>query len=67
STDWVKDKVSSHFIFPGICHSLSFIPLPIWCVMGNTSNVVEQVHRNVNLEGAQNTLVGGMLKGHSFD
>ncbi|KAJ7235961.1 hypothetical protein C8J57DRAFT_971869, partial [Mycena rebaudengoi] len=65
--DWVKDKVSSRFIFPGICQALSFIPLPIWCAVERTTNVVEQVHQNVNLEGTQNTLVGAALKGHSFD
>ncbi|KAJ3776398.1 hypothetical protein FB446DRAFT_818917, partial [Lentinula raphanica] len=65
--NWVSDKESSKFAFPAICWERSYIPLEIWQARRRESNVVEIAHANVNLEGTQCTLVGGLLKGKHFD
>ncbi|KAJ3839118.1 hypothetical protein F5878DRAFT_617485 [Lentinula raphanica] len=65
--NWVADKEHSKFAFPAICWERSYIPLEIWQARRRESNVVEIVHANVNLEGTQCTLVGGVMKGKHFD
>ncbi|KAJ3762632.1 hypothetical protein EV360DRAFT_35312 [Lentinula raphanica] len=65
--NWVSDKEQSKFAFPAICWEKSYIPLEIWQARRRESNVVEIVHANVNLEGTQCTLVGGVMKGKHFD
>ncbi|KAJ6495977.1 hypothetical protein C8R45DRAFT_1052650 [Mycena sanguinolenta] len=65
--DWVNDKISSKFFFPGICWEQSFIPLEIWNAGDANSNLIESVHRDVNREGVHCTLLGGLKKGHLFD
>ncbi|KAJ3816363.1 hypothetical protein F5880DRAFT_1512730, partial [Lentinula raphanica] len=65
--NWVADKEHSKFAFPAICWERSYIPLEIWQACRRESNVVEIVHANVNLEGTQCTLVGGVMKGKHFD
>ncbi|KAG6815700.1 hypothetical protein H0H93_009153, partial [Arthromyces matolae] len=65
--DWVKDKRRSGFAFQGICWERSMIPEDIWKAGDATSNVVESAHSDVNREGINCTLVGGIRKGHSYD
>ncbi|KAJ6528652.1 hypothetical protein DFH09DRAFT_1413445 [Mycena vulgaris] len=65
--DWVNDKQSSKFFFPGICWEQSFIPLDIWNAGDPNSNLIESVHRDVNREGVHCTLLGGLKKGQLFD
>ncbi|KAJ6580121.1 hypothetical protein DFH09DRAFT_1029996 [Mycena vulgaris] len=65
--DWVNDKQSSKFFFPGICWEQSFIPLDIWNAGDPNSNLIESVHRDVNREGIHCTLLGGLKKGQLFD
>ncbi|KAJ7596417.1 hypothetical protein C8J56DRAFT_1040671 [Mycena floridula] len=65
--DWIKNKINSHFAFEGMCHEKSFIPLPVWQAGDSTSNVIESVHYNVNIDGKGCTLLGGIEKGQSFD
>ncbi|KAF5353020.1 hypothetical protein D9757_012737 [Collybiopsis confluens] len=50
-----------------ICWEKSFIPMEIWQARRRESNVVEIVHANVNREGTQCTLVGGVSKGQHYD
>ncbi|KAJ6467649.1 hypothetical protein C8R47DRAFT_1303282 [Mycena vitilis] len=65
--DWLNDKISSKFFFPGICWELSFIPIEIWNAGDSHSNLIESVHRDVNREGVHCTLLGGLKKGQFFD
>ncbi|KAJ3906921.1 hypothetical protein F5879DRAFT_897100 [Lentinula edodes] len=65
--NWVLDKESSKFVFPAICWEKSYIPFDIWNARPRESNVVEVVHANVNMEGTQCTLVGGVIKGKHYD
>ncbi|KAJ6578477.1 hypothetical protein B0H19DRAFT_1020702 [Mycena capillaripes] len=65
--DWVKDKETSRFAFPGLCWEKSLLPLAIWKAGERTSNLVESVHRDVNRDGVHCTLLGGLTKGRSFD
>ncbi|KAE9384455.1 hypothetical protein BT96DRAFT_950559 [Gymnopus androsaceus JB14] len=65
--NWVLDKETSQFAFPGMCWEKSFIPMDIWQARRRESNIVEVVHANVNLEGKWCTLVGGMYKGKHYD
>jgi hypothetical protein len=54
--DWVNDKQSNRFFFPGICWERSFIPLGIWNVGDSNSNLIESVHCDVNREYALHTV-----------
>ncbi|KAJ7231184.1 hypothetical protein C8J57DRAFT_958149, partial [Mycena rebaudengoi] len=65
--DWVNNKISSKFIFPGICQEKSFIPSAIWKATEENDNLVEQVHGDVNREGTQLSLAGGIIRGQAFD
>ncbi|KAJ7212425.1 hypothetical protein C8J57DRAFT_1097238, partial [Mycena rebaudengoi] len=65
--DWVNDKESSKFFFPGICWERSFIPIDVWNAGDANSNLIESVHRDVNREGVHCTLLGGLRKGQGFD
>lgn len=65
--DWVADKQRSRFAFPAICWERSLIPLEIWKVGDTTSNIIEELHQDVNREGLSCTLVGGVKRGLHFD
>lgn len=65
--DWINDKESSKFFFPGICWERSLIPLDVWNAGDAHSNLIESVHRDVNREGVHCTLLGGLKKGQLFD
>lgn len=65
--DWVHDKIRSKFALPGICWEKSFIPIDIWRAGDNTSNIIESLHFDVNCEGKNCTLVGGLQRGQRFD
>ncbi|KAJ7222651.1 hypothetical protein C8J57DRAFT_1094515 [Mycena rebaudengoi] len=66
-TAWVNDKINSKFIFPAICQERSRIPQAIWRAAEENDNLVEQVHGDVNHEGTQRTLVGGVITGQAYD
>ncbi|KAJ7467757.1 hypothetical protein B0H11DRAFT_1732694 [Mycena galericulata] len=65
--DWVNNKVSSQFVFEGICWQKSYMPRNIWEAGDSNSNLIESVHRDANREGVHCTLLGGLTKGQSFD
>ncbi|KII92936.1 hypothetical protein PLICRDRAFT_103444 [Plicaturopsis crispa FD-325 SS-3] len=65
--DWVADKLRSKFAFPAMCWDLSYIPREIWSAGEGHTNLIESVHRDVNLEGVSCTLLGGYQKGLFFD
>lgn len=54
-------------MWAGICWEKSYVPLEIWQARRRESNIAEIVHADVNLEGTQCTLVGGVGKGRHFD
>ncbi|KAJ6467409.1 hypothetical protein C8R45DRAFT_938748 [Mycena sanguinolenta] len=65
--DWLQNKESSGFVFEGICWQKSRMLRQIWEAGDNNSNLIETTHRDVNREGVQCTLVGGLKKGWQFD
>lgn len=68
--DWVQDKIRCKFALPGICWEKSFIPKIIWQVADSTTNTLETLHADVNLEGkfcSLCSLLGGVKKGQHFD
>ncbi|KAJ3926352.1 MAG: hypothetical protein NXY57DRAFT_1065053 [Lentinula lateritia] len=65
--NWLQDKETSKFVFPAICWEKSYIPLDIWNARPRESNIVEIIHANVNMEGTQCTLVGGVHRGKHYD
>ncbi|KAF8128839.1 hypothetical protein K438DRAFT_1645085 [Mycena galopus ATCC 62051] len=65
--DWLQNKLSSGFVFEGICCEKSLIPRAIWQAGDNNSNLIETVHRDVNREGVHCTLLGGLMKAQQFD
>jgi len=46
-----------------MCRDFSFIPLPIWKAGDRHTNIIETLHADVNREGKNSTLVGGVVKG----
>lgn len=66
-TDWVNDKLSTHFAFEGMCWERSKIPKLIWQMGDSTSNIIESLHADVNTEGIACSLVTGVHRGHHFD
>ncbi|KAJ7860589.1 hypothetical protein B0H14DRAFT_3445994 [Mycena olivaceomarginata] len=67
AADWIRDKESCQFAFPGICWERSFIPLPVWEAGDPHTNLVETVHSDVNRDGVHSTLLGGLLRGQDYD
>ncbi|KAK7019278.1 hypothetical protein R3P38DRAFT_2632453 [Favolaschia claudopus] len=65
--DWVKDKRTTHFAFQALCWEKSLIPRDVWMAGDTNTNLIESVHRDVNREGVQCTLLGGLQKGQAFD
>ncbi|KAJ7793448.1 hypothetical protein B0H14DRAFT_2622839 [Mycena olivaceomarginata] len=65
--DWVRDKVTSKFAFPGICWEKSFIPFPVWQAGEPNTNLAEAVHSDVNRGGRPLPLLGGLLRGQDYD
>ncbi|KAJ7814019.1 hypothetical protein B0H14DRAFT_2604463 [Mycena olivaceomarginata] len=65
--DWLQNKLSSGFVFEGICWQKSFMPRSIWEAGDSNSNLIETVHSDTNREGVHCTLLGGLKKGQQFD
>ncbi|KAJ7688326.1 hypothetical protein B0H14DRAFT_2653299 [Mycena olivaceomarginata] len=65
---WLKDKrTGSKFALPALYQSHSLIPLEIWKSAPSTSNGNEQSHRNVNRDGVNLTMLGGIMRGMQYD
>ncbi|KAG2130545.1 hypothetical protein BD769DRAFT_1292574, partial [Suillus cothurnatus] len=65
---WLKDKVETNkFALPALYHPASLIPEDIWRACPATTNGNEQAHRNVNRDGVNLTLLGGIMRGRAFD
>ncbi|KAF7335198.1 hypothetical protein MSAN_02353100 [Mycena sanguinolenta] len=65
---WLKDKrTGSPFALPALYQPLSCIPLEIWKSGSSTTNGNEQSHRNINRDGVNLTLLGGVMRGMQYD
>jgi hypothetical protein len=54
-------------LVPALYHPASLIPEDIWRACPATTNGNEQAHRNVNCDGVNLTLLGGIMRGRAFD
>ncbi|KAJ7265241.1 hypothetical protein C8J57DRAFT_1069413, partial [Mycena rebaudengoi] len=65
---WLKDKrVGSKFALPALYQPASLIPLEIWKSAPSTTNGNEQAHRNINHDGVNLTVLGGIMRGMQYD
>ncbi|KAJ6565296.1 hypothetical protein DFH09DRAFT_919678 [Mycena vulgaris] len=65
---WLKDKrVGSKFALPALYQPLSLIPIEIWKSAPSTTNGNEQAHRNINRDGVNLTMLGGIMRGMQYD
>ncbi|KAJ7728102.1 hypothetical protein B0H16DRAFT_1331143 [Mycena metata] len=65
---WLKDKrVGSKFAIPALYQPASLIPLEIWKSAPSTTNGNEQAHRNINRDGVNLTMLGGIMRGMQYD
>ncbi|KAI5985826.1 hypothetical protein F5J12DRAFT_728973 [Pisolithus orientalis] len=59
---WLKNKLESNrFGLKEIYRPVSLIPEEIWKASPMTTNGNEQAHRNVNCDGTNLTLLGGIM------
>jgi hypothetical protein len=59
---WLKDKrIGSKFAIPALYQPASLIPLEIWKSAPSTTNGNEQAHRNINRDGVNLTMLGGIM------
>ncbi|KAF7372317.1 hypothetical protein MVEN_00091900 [Mycena venus] len=65
---WLKDKIiGTKFALPALYQPLSLIPLDIWKAAPSTTNGNEQAHRNINRDGINLTILGGIMRGMQYD
>ncbi|KAF8997410.1 hypothetical protein BDQ17DRAFT_1429090 [Cyathus striatus] len=64
---WLKDKKKAKFVIPAIYQPASLIPLEIWQASASSTNGNEQAHRNINHDGINLTLLGGIMRGMQYD
>ncbi|KAK7022501.1 hypothetical protein R3P38DRAFT_3317686 [Favolaschia claudopus] len=65
---WLKDKrIGSKFALAAIYQPASLIPLELWKSAPSTTNGNEQAHRNINRDGVNLTILGGIMRGMQYD
>ncbi|KAF8998422.1 hypothetical protein BDQ17DRAFT_1193339, partial [Cyathus striatus] len=64
---WLKDKIDGKFAIPALYHSRSKIPLDVWQASPLSTNRNEQAHRNINRDGINLTLLGGIMHRMHYD
>ncbi|KAK7005533.1 hypothetical protein R3P38DRAFT_3326482 [Favolaschia claudopus] len=58
-----KDKrIGTKFALPAIYQPASLIPLELWKSAPSTTNGNEQAHRNINRDGVNLTILGGIMR-----
>jgi len=67
SKAWLNDKIKNKFVIPAIYQPLSLIPIEVWKAGPQTTNGNEQAHRNINRDGVNLTLLGGIMRGLQYD
>ncbi len=65
--DWVENEVQSRFIFEAMAWHKSQIPCDIWESGDATTNISEALHADINHEGTQSSLLGGIMCARYFD
>ena len=67
-TAWLKDKIEgSKFALPALYFPRSLIPPDIWKACPTTTNGNKQAHCNINQDGTNLTLLGGIMRGQEYD
>ena len=65
---WLKDKIDgSKFSLPALYQPSSLVPMDIWKASPTTTNGNEQAHRNINRNGVNLTVLGGIMRGMQYD
>ncbi|KAJ7343720.1 hypothetical protein DFH08DRAFT_640333, partial [Mycena albidolilacea] len=65
---WLKDKrTGSQFVLPALYQPHGLISLEIWKSAPSTSNRNEQSHRNVNQDGVNLMMLGGIMRDMQYD
>ncbi|KAF8996250.1 hypothetical protein BDQ17DRAFT_1249965, partial [Cyathus striatus] len=64
---WLKDKKKVKFVIPAIYQPASLIPLEIWQASTSSTNGNEQAHHNINCDGINLTLLGGIMREMQYD
>ena len=65
---WLNDKrVTNKFAIPALYQPASLIPLGVWRASPSTTNGNEQAHRNINRDGVNLTVLGGIMRGMQYD
>ncbi|KAF9221065.1 hypothetical protein BS17DRAFT_639139, partial [Gyrodon lividus] len=65
---WLRDKTEgTMFALPAIYFLKSWMPAEIWKAHPSTTNGNEQAHRNINQDGTNLSLLGGVMHGHDYD
>ncbi|KAK6988958.1 hypothetical protein R3P38DRAFT_2471187, partial [Favolaschia claudopus] len=68
SKAWLKDKrIGSKFALAAMYQPASLIPLELWKSAPSTTNGNEQAHRNINRDGVNLTILGGIMRGMQYD
>ena len=67
-TAWLKDKIEgTKFALPALYFPLSLIPSDVWQACPTTTNGNEQSHRNINWDGTNLTVLGGIMHAQEYD
>ncbi|KAF8984331.1 hypothetical protein BDQ17DRAFT_1180428, partial [Cyathus striatus] len=64
---WLKDKQDAKFIIPAINPHKSLIPLAVWQSSPLLTNGNEQSHRDINRDGINLTMLGGIMRGMQYN
>ncbi|KAJ6616744.1 hypothetical protein B0H10DRAFT_1635502, partial [Mycena sp. CBHHK59/15] len=65
---WLKDKRTGRkFALPALYQPSSLIPIEIWKSAPSTTNGNQQAHRNINRDGVNLTMLGGIMRGVQYD
>jgi len=67
SKAWLNDKIKNKLVIPAIYQPLSLIPIEVWKAGPQMTNGNEQAHRNINRDGINLTLLGGIMRGLQYD
>ncbi|KAF8994773.1 hypothetical protein BDQ17DRAFT_1251365, partial [Cyathus striatus] len=64
---WLNDKLKTKFVIPAINQKQSLIPLRVWQSSPSSTNGNEQSHRDINRDGINLTMLGGIMHGMQYD
>ncbi|KIM62791.1 hypothetical protein SCLCIDRAFT_119086, partial [Scleroderma citrinum Foug A] len=65
---WLKDKIEGNkFALPALYFQKSLIPADIWRACPTTTNSNEQAHQNINQDGTNLSVLGGIMHGRDYN